>query len=61
MIGSLRYLVHTWPDLMFAIGYMSWFMERSMMEYLQAVMCILHYVVGTLDYGLHYERAPNMM
>ena len=33
LIGSLRYLVHTWLDITFAIGYMSWFMEWSMMEH----------------------------
>jgi hypothetical protein len=36
LIGSLRYLVHTWPDLAFAIGYLSRFMERPMMEHQQA-------------------------
>jgi hypothetical protein len=38
---------------------MSQFMERPTMEHLQAVKRILRYVVGTLDYGLHYERAPD--
>jgi hypothetical protein len=59
LIGSLRYLVHTRPDLAFAVGYMSRFMERPTMEHLQAVKQILRYVVGTLDYGLHYGRAPG--
>ena len=30
------------------------------MEHLQAVKRILRYVAGTLDYGLHYGRAPDM-
>ena len=34
VIGSLRYLVHTQPDIAFAVGYMSRFMERAMMEHL---------------------------
>jgi hypothetical protein len=38
---------------------MSRFMERPTMEHLQAVKRILRYVAGTLDYGLHYERAPD--
>ena len=37
LIGSLCYLVHTWPDIAFAVGYMSWFMEWPMMEHLQAI------------------------
>jgi hypothetical protein len=59
LIGSLRYLVHTQPDLAFAVGYLSRFMERPMMEYQQAVKHVLRYVAGTLDYGLHYRRAPG--
>jgi hypothetical protein len=59
LIASLPYLVHTRPDLEFVVGYMSWFMERPMMEHLQTVKRILHYVAGTLDYGLHYARAPD--
>ena len=34
LIGSLRYLVHTQPNIMFAVGYMSRFMERPIMEHL---------------------------
>jgi hypothetical protein len=41
------------------VGYMSRFMERPTMEHLYAVKRILRYVAGTLDYGLHYGRAPN--
>ena len=35
-------------------------MERPTMEHLQVVKRILRYVAGSLDYGLHYGRAPNM-
>jgi hypothetical protein len=55
-IGSLRYMVHTWPNLDFAVGYVSRFMERPTMEHLQAVKRILRYMAATLDYGLHYGR-----
>ena len=59
LIGSLCYLIHTWSDIAFAVGYMSRFMERLTMEHLQVVKRILRYVAGTLDYGLHYGRAPD--
>jgi hypothetical protein len=59
LVGSLRYLVHTRPDLAFAVGYLSRFMERPNMEHQQAVKRVLRYVAGTLDYGLHYRRAPG--
>jgi hypothetical protein len=59
LVGSLRYLVHTRPDLAFAVGYVSRFMERPTVEHLQVVKCVLRYMAGTLDYGLHYKRAPG--
>ena len=34
LIGSLRYLVHTRPDIAFAVGYMSRLMEWLTMEHL---------------------------
>jgi hypothetical protein len=59
IVSSLCYLVHTRPDLAFAIGYMNWFMERPTMEHQQAIKRILRYVADTLDYGLRYERCPG--
>jgi hypothetical protein len=37
LIGSLRYLVHTWPDLIFAVGYLSRFMQRPTTEHMAAL------------------------
>ena len=59
LIGSLRYLVHTRPDLAFAVGFVSRFMEWPMVEHQQAVKRILRYVAGTLDFGLHFTKAPG--
>ena len=61
LVGSLRYLVHTRPDLVFALGYVSRFMERPTVEHLQAIKCVLRYVAGTLDCGLHYKCASSAM
>jgi hypothetical protein len=59
LVGSLRYLVHTRPDLAFSVGYVSRFMQRSTTEHQQAVKRIIRYVVGTLDHGLYYPRYPG--
>nr|CAH67708.1 H0512B01.3 [Oryza sativa] len=56
LVGSLRYLVHTRPDLAFAVGFVSRFMERPTEEHMVAVKRILRYVDGTMEYGLHYKR-----
>jgi hypothetical protein len=51
IVGSLRYLVHTRPDLAFAVGYVSRFMQRPMTEHQRAAKRIRRYVEGTSDYG----------
>jgi hypothetical protein len=58
-MGSLLHLAHTRPDLTFSIGYVSRFMQRSIMEHQQAVKRIIRYVAGTLDHGLYYPRCPE--
>jgi hypothetical protein len=59
LVGSLRYLTHTRPDLTFSVGYISRFMQRPTTEHQQAVKRIIRYVAGTLDHGLHYPRCPG--
>jgi transposase InsO family protein len=56
IVGSLRYLVNSRPDLAYAVGYISRFMEKPTTEHLTAVKRILRYVAGTLHYGCHYQR-----
>jgi hypothetical protein len=56
LVGSLRYLAHTRPDLAFSVGYVSRFMQRPTMEHQQTVKRIIRYVAGTLDHGLYYPR-----
>jgi hypothetical protein len=48
IVGSLWYLIHTWPDLTYAVGYVSRFLERPTEEHLQAVKKILRYIAGML-------------
>ena len=55
-IGSLRYLVHTRPDLAFAVGYMSRFMEAPTEEHQAAVKRIIRYIAGTPHFGCRYSR-----
>jgi hypothetical protein len=56
LVGSLRYLVHTRPDLAYSVGYVSRFLQRPTTEHEQAVKRIIRYVAGTFDHGLYYPR-----
>jgi hypothetical protein len=56
LVGSLRYLVHTRPDIAFAVGYVSRFMEKPRQEHLVAVKHLLRYIAGTVDYGIVYSK-----
>jgi hypothetical protein len=56
MVGSLRYLVNTRPDLAFSVEYVSRFIEMPHEEHLAAVKHILRYLAGTWNWGLFYPR-----
>ena len=56
IVGALRYLTHTRPDIGFAVGYVSRFMAEPREDHLAAVKHLLRYVAGTRDYGLVYPR-----
>jgi hypothetical protein len=56
LVGSLRYLVNTRPDLVFSVGYVSRFMEELHEEHLSAVKHVLRFVAGTCDVGLFYPK-----
>lgn len=60
LIGSLRYLVNTRPDLAYSVGYVSRFMEEPHMDHLLAVKHILRYIAGTCDWGLFYPRKKGV-
>lgn len=56
MIGGLRYLVHTRPDLAYAVGIICRFMERPTSLHQNAAKRVLRYVKGTINFGLTYTQ-----
>jgi hypothetical protein len=56
IIESLRYLVNTRPDLAFAVGYVSHFLEEPWEDHHAVGKKILRYVVGTCNWGLWFGR-----
>lgn len=55
IIGSLRYIVNTRPDLAFAVGVVSRYMEAPSKDHWAAVKHILRYLKGMIKYGCKYE------
>lgn len=56
IVGGLRYLVHTRPDIAYAVGVGSRYMERPTIMHMNAVKRILRYIQGTVGYGLMYSK-----
>jgi Reverse transcriptase (RNA-dependent DNA polymerase) len=56
MIGSLRYMTCTRPDITFAVGVASRFIEDPRYPHLKAVKRILSYVKGTENLRLFYKK-----
>ncbi|XP_066373488.1 uncharacterized mitochondrial protein AtMg00810-like [Miscanthus floridulus] len=56
IVGSLRYLVYTKPDIAFTVGYVSRFMEDPREDHWAAVKQLLHYVKGTVDQGIVFPK-----
>eukprot|EP00253_Pinus_taeda_P032902 PITA_32902 len=54
LVGSLLYLTHSRPDLSYAVGAVSRYMQEPHELHWNAAKHILRYVQGTITYGIHY-------
>ncbi|XP_024965757.1 uncharacterized protein LOC112505954 [Cynara cardunculus var. scolymus] len=54
LIGCLRYLLHTRPDLSFPVGLLSRFMQDPQEQHMKEIKQALCYIKGTKDYGITY-------
>ncbi|KAL5577449.1 hypothetical protein UlMin_019148 [Ulmus minor] len=59
LVGSLIYLTLTRPDISYAVGVMSRYMQNPKKPHLEAVRRILRYVKSTIDYGLLYKKGED--
>ena len=55
LVGSLRYLTCTRPDILYAVGLVSRYMENPITTHFKAAKRILRYIKGTIDFGLFYS------
>ena len=56
VIGCLRYLLHTRPDLSYSVGVASRFMKKPTVIHTKAIKQIMRYLRGTIDFGLVYVQ-----
>ncbi|KAK8571246.1 hypothetical protein V6N13_103375 [Hibiscus sabdariffa] len=59
IVGSLRYLTITRPDITYVVGFVSRFMENLKQDHWIVAKRILRYVKVTLDHGLFYKYSQN--
>jgi hypothetical protein len=54
LVGSLRYMTCTRPNILYGVGLVTRFMETPTMTHFKALKRILRYIKGTIDFGLFY-------
>nr|GEV01806.1 ribonuclease H-like domain, reverse transcriptase, RNA-dependent DNA polymerase [Tanacetum cinerariifolium] len=56
LIGCLRYLLHTRPDLSYSVGILNRFMKEPKDHHLKAIKQVIRYIKGTKDHGIIYKK-----
>ncbi|KAM2778784.1 hypothetical protein COP1_014123 [Malus domestica] len=59
LVGSLRYLTYTRPDILYVVGLVSRYMENPTTTHLKTAKRILRYLKGTVNFGLFYSSSDN--
>lgn len=62
IIGSLMYLASaTRPDISYAVSKLSRFTSNPGDDHWRALERVMRYLVGTMDYGIHYSGYPAVL
>jgi hypothetical protein len=62
IIGSLMYLASaTRPDIAYAVSKLSRFVSNPGSEHWRALERVMRYLVGTMNYGIHYSGDPKVL
>jgi hypothetical protein len=49
------------PDILFAMRKLSQFTSNLGDDYWRALERVMHYLTGTMDYGIHYSGYPTVL
>ncbi|GKB81470.1 uncharacterized mitochondrial protein-like protein, partial [Tanacetum coccineum] len=60
MVGCLRYLLHTRPDLTYLVGVISRYIQSPRESRARAIKQILRYLKGSTSFGINYKRGNDM-
>ncbi|XP_077245915.1 uncharacterized protein LOC143885588 [Tasmannia lanceolata] len=62
VIGSLMYLMNcTRPDIAYAVGRLSSYTSNPGSDHCEALIRVLKYLKGTINYGLHFSKYPVVL
>ncbi|GKE17750.1 uncharacterized mitochondrial protein-like protein, partial [Tanacetum coccineum] len=60
VVGCLRYLLHTRPDLTYSVDVVSRYMQSLRESHARAIKKILRYLKGTTSFGIKYNHSNDM-
>ena len=56
LVGCLRYLIQTRPDMAYLVGILSPYMQHPRESYRTTIKHVLWYLQGTKAHGINYKR-----
>ena len=59
LVGSLIFLCNTSLDICFAVNVVSRFSNKLKETHWKAALCVLNYIVVTLNYGIFCQKLTN--
>lgn len=59
LVGQLIYLTHTRPDMAFAVGILSRYMNKPSKTHVRAREQVLRHLAGSMDFELWYTHAAK--
>lgn len=59
LIGSLRYITTTRPDLMYSVSLLSRYMTRPTEQHIKVAKRVFQYLKGTMKIAIFYKRDAN--